>query len=121
MPKKNCCCATGTYIAIPCRYYSSGKFTGGTPQWAHWDGGPEGLGGFGGIQTNLKGPFKLFEGQVVFDSTRKIIYMMRGAGGGAAQGPTYGNVTSYGMGGNGAYIEYIKNASINDVVRPGAG
>ena len=76
MPKKNCCCVVGTYIAIPCRYYAAGKFTGGDPRWAHWDGGPESIGGFGGIQTNLKGPFRFVDGQVVFDSTRKIIYMM---------------------------------------------
>jgi len=77
MPKKNCCCVVGTYIAIPCRYYSAHKFTGGTPQWAHWDGSPEGSGGFGGGQSNLKGPFRNVNGQVVFDTTRKIFLWLK--------------------------------------------
>lgn len=123
MPKKSCCCVpAGTYIAIPCRYYSGRKFTGGDARWAHYEqGGPDPIGGFGGGQSGLLGPFRVVNGQVVFDETRKIIYMLRGAGGGASKGITNGDVYSYGLGGNGAYTEYKKNASINDVVRPGAG
>jgi hypothetical protein len=120
MPRKTCCCGDN-YIAIPCRFYNKGIFSSGKPQWAHWNGGsPDPVGGFGGDQYNPAGPFRYVDGQRVFDTTRPIRYLMRGAGGGAA-GVTIGIISDYGAGGNGAYIEYEKNADSDDIVNSGKG
>ncbi len=123
MPKKACCCAVpgGNYLAIPCRFSLTTSFSNGLPNWAHWRGGsPTPIGGFGGGQFELNGPFRYIDGQLVFDTTRDILYMMRGAGGGAS-GVTFNYSYGFGAGGNGSYIEYKKNANINDVVKSGAG
>ena len=120
MPRKACCCGDN-YLAIPCRFYNKGIFSAGKPQWAHWNGGsPDPVGGFGGDQYNPAGPFRYVNGQRVFDTTRPIRYLMRGAGGGAA-GVTIGTISDYGAGGNGAYIEYEKNADSDDIVNSGKG
>jgi hypothetical protein len=123
MPKKECCCAVtgGNYLAIPCRFSSVVSFNEGIARWAHYrSGSPIGTGGFGGGQNELTGPFRYKDGILVFDTTREMLYMMRGAGGGAA-GVTFIDVSYMGAGGNGAYLEYKKNANINDIVKSGEG
>jgi hypothetical protein len=120
MPKKACCCGSN-YIAIPCRFAQRVKFGNGIAEWAHYrNGSPTPQGGFGGGQFDLVGPFRFIGGERVFDTTREIIYMIRGAGGGAS-GVTSNFSYGFGVGGNGAYIEYKKNASLDDVVKSGAG
>jgi hypothetical protein len=123
MPKKECCCAVtgGNYLAIPCRFSSVVSFNEGIARWAHYrNGSPVGQGGFGGGQNDLTGPFRYKNGVLVFDTTREMLYMMRGAGGGAA-GVTFIDVSYMGAGGNGAYLEYKKTANINDIVKSGEG
>tara|TARA_R110000868_G_scaffold139430_1_gene354202 strand:+ start:1645 stop:4167 length:2523 start_codon:yes stop_codon:yes gene_type:complete len=124
MPKKACCCGVtgGSYIAIPCRYISAAQFDAGIPLWAHYrSGSPQSSGGFGnGAQYDLVGPFRYVGGQKVFDTTRQIRYLLRGAGGGAS-GVTFTFAYGFGAGGNGSYIEYQKTADLNDVVKSGAG
>ena len=119
MPRKACCCGDN-YLAIPCRYYNKAIFSAGVPQWAHWIGGAPAIDGFGGDQYNPAGPFRYVDGQRIFDTTRPIRYLMRGAGGGAS-GVTVGTVSDYGAGGNGAYIEYEKTADSDDIVNSGKG
>ena len=121
MPKKSCCCAVnGNYIAIPCRYSSVASFNEGIAKWAHWASGAPSPYSDQGYKADLRGPFRYVNGELVFDSTRDILYMLRGAGAGAANRLTYENYKA-GRGGHGAYIEYKKNANINDVVKSGAG
>jgi hypothetical protein len=99
MSKKSCCCIpSDSYIAVPCRSYSIG-------------------GGLFGFTPNELGivepkPTRRINGQDVFDSTRKIVFMMRGGGGG-------GNII--GKGGNGAYGEYREIASLSLRFRQGIG
>lgn len=131
MPKKACCCVpAGSYVAIPCRYYYGRQFIGGRAEWAHYSGSPEsGIGGFGGAQGTLLGPFRFVSGTQVFDSTRKIIYMLRGGGGGAGgpqlrrSFPGYEEVSPFvfSKGGHGAYTEYETIANLQHVVRAGKG
>lgn len=131
MSKRSCCC-DGSYIAIPCRFATVQSFTqqpGIPPAPGGFDPGTPGQSLFwvfrqGGSNLGEPlGPFRTQDGLTVFDSSRDVVYMLRGAGGGAA-GP---NVTEtendkrYGLGGNGAYTEYQKTASLTDVVRPGQG
>ena len=121
MPKKACCCVGDNYLAVPCRFVSAGRFSEGIPQWAHYAiGSPQTSDGFGGGQDNLRGPFRYVNGQQVFDASRQIRYLLRGAGGGAS-GVTFEIGLYDGSGGNGSYIEYQKNASLDDVVKSGAG
>ena len=121
MPKKSCCCAvTGNYIAIPCRYSSVVSFNEGSAKWAHWRLGAPSPYSDQGYKDGLVGPFRYVNGELVFDSTRDVLYMLRGAGAGAANRLTY-EYYKAGRGGHGAYIEYKKNANINDVVKSGAG
>jgi hypothetical protein len=122
MPKKACCCAPfKNYIAIPCRANAGRYFYNGKAEWAHWLGGsPTPVGGFGGGQDTLSGPQRYINGELVFDTTRQVLYMMRGAGGGAAGIPQLPDLNNA-YGGNGVYIEYVKNANIDDVVKSGFG
>lgn len=131
MPKKECCCVpAGSYIAIPCRYYSGRQFIGPKAEYAHYSGSPENeYGGGGAGQGTLLGPFRFVDGLSVFDSTRRVRYMLRGAGGGAGgpqirrSFPGFQQITPfvYSKGGNGAYTEYETNASQDHVVRAGKG
>ena len=121
MPKKACCCVGDNYLAVPCRFVSAGRFSEGIPQWAHYAiGSPVTIPGFGVQQDDLRGPFRYVNGQQVFDASRQIRYLLRGAGGGAS-GVTFEIGLYDGIGGNGSYIEYQKNASLDDVVKSGAG
>ena len=122
MPKKACCCgAFKNYIAIPCRANAGRYFYNGKAEWAHWlVGAPPTIGGFGQGREILTGPQRYINGQLVFDTTRDVLYMMRGAGGGAAGTPLLPDLNNA-YGGNGAYIEYVKKANIDDVVKTGLG
>lgn len=121
MPKKACCCVGDNYLAVPCRFVSAGGFSEGIPQWAHYSiGSPVSIPGFGVVQDGLRGPFRYVDGQKVFDASRQIRYLLRGAGGGAS-GVTFDTPYEDGIGGNGSYIEYQKTASLDDVVKSGAG
>jgi hypothetical protein len=105
MPKKSCCCIpSDSYIAVPCRSYTIG---GGVSSFINPFITNEFR--FGNVQPK---PVRRVDGQDVFDSTRKIVFMMRGAGGG-------GN--NIGKGGNGAYGEYREIASLSLRLRQGAG
>ena len=97
MPKKSCCCIpSGHYIAVPCRSY---VISGNSP--------------FTPSERSLTArPTRIVDGQELFDSTRKIVFMMRGAGGA-------GNAV--GKGGNGAYGEYREFASLSLKFRSGLG
>jgi hypothetical protein len=120
MPKKECCCGvTGSFIAIPCRYASVKKFYGPNTNSDYFYPHREG-GAFNGV---VNGPFRFFNGVVQFDTTRDVVYMIRGAGGGGAGPylPEIENEKRYGLGGNGAYTQHTKKAALDDVVRPGSG
>jgi hypothetical protein len=133
MPKKKCCCVnvrSGSYIAIPCRYFYKRSYIGEQTYYAHYEGNVENpFGGFGGGQGNLIGPFRFVNGNSVFDSTRKIRYMLRGAGGGAGgpqikrNFPGFEQIVpfQYSKGGNGAYTEFETLANQDHVIRGGLG
>ena len=133
MSKRSCCCDAGNWLAIPCRFYALASITGrdyyygpggfGSPQ-----GAPERVKLYyifrseGESTGELIGPFKYSSGTPVFDSTRDVRFMMRGAGGGAA-GPYIGGTEEqkYAKGGNGAYTEYQTKANPNHAGIGGAG
>lgn len=106
MPKNLCCCEQGgTFLAIPCRYYVIGRIDITTEDQVVFPQPPSG--------TPVVGPKRWgINSGDVFDTTRKIIFMMRGGGGGS-------NLA--GKGGNAAYAEYVETASINLRARPARG
>jgi len=124
MSKKECCCVPpGTYIAIPCRYAFVKSFYGNPPP-------GQGFNDYyvvhrenGDINGIPIGPFRFINGVQQFDSSREVVYMLRGAGGGGAGPylPEIDNEKRHGLGGNGAYIQHKKNAELDDVARPGSG
>jgi hypothetical protein len=122
MPKKECCCGvTGSYIAIPCRWASVKNFSGVNSNinfdffYPHREGG--------NFNGDVNGPFRFFNGIREFDTTRDVVYMIRGAGGGGGGPylPAIDNEQRHGLGGNGAYVQHEKKAALDDVVRPGSG
>ena len=131
MTKKSCCCVrAGSYVAIPCRYASISRYDGPGVYYAHYLGNVESeFGGFGGGKGALRGPFRFVDGMSVFDSTRKIRYMLRGAGGGAGgpqikrSFPGFEQIAPsvFSKGGNGAYTEFDTTANLEHVLRAGDG
>jgi hypothetical protein len=106
MPKNLCCCEQGgTFLAIPCRYYRVGKVDVSNGEQLLFPQNPSG--------TPVVGPKRWgINSGDVFDTTRQIIFMMRGGGGGS-------NLA--GKGGNGAYAEYVQTASLTLRARAGRG
>lgn len=106
MPKNLCCCEQGgTFLAIPCRYYRVGKVDVSNGEQLLFPQNPSG--------TPVVGPKRWgINSGDVFDTTRQIIFMMRGGGAGS-------NLA--GKGGNGAYAEYVQTASLTLRARAGRG
>lgn len=106
MPKNLCCCEQGgTFLAIPCRYYRVGRVDISNGEQLLFPQNPSG--------TPVVGPKRWgINSGDVFDTTRQIIFMMRGGGGGS-------NLA--GKGGNAAYAEYVETASLTLRARAGRG
>lgn len=97
MTKKACCCEPGgTYIAIPCKAFATIVVSNNSSTTIF----PNLLN-----RPNVNGNF---------DSSRDVLYISRGGGGGA-------NSNTASKGGNAAYAEYKINAQLNYKILAGAG